>query len=242
MPRQSRLILPDVPIHAVHRGNNRMNCFHEEPDYLVYLALLVQGSRKSGCAVHAYCVMTNHVHVLFTPPTSAACGAFMHGVAQRYAYYYNRRYQRTGTLWEGRFRSCIVASSDYVLACYRYIELNPVRAGIVGDPRTYRWSSSAANCGARDDVLVKAHEVFQALDREGYSRFVDEGIDSRSLDEIRDALNTGYPLASESFKAKIGASTGKKTKPGRPGRPARIEEESGKSVAVPDLFSAGGVS
>jgi putative transposase len=126
MGRRARLIVPGLPVHVVHRGNNRLTCFQQEGDYLVYRALLLQGSRQFKCAVHAYCLMGNHMHALLTPPDASGLAGFMHGTAQRYAYYYNRRYDRTGTLWEGRFRSSIVDSSEYLLACYRYIELNPV--------------------------------------------------------------------------------------------------------------------
>jgi putative transposase len=167
MPRQPRLILSDLPIHVIQRGNNRLTCFQGETDYLV-VALLLHGSRKFACAMHAYCLMSNHVHLLMTPSTPEGCGAFMHAVSQRYAHYYNRRYQRTGTLWEGRFRSCVVESSRYLLACYRYIELNPVRAGLVSEARKYRWSSHLANMSACTDPLVTAHAEFLALDRATY--------------------------------------------------------------------------
>lgn len=241
MPRQPRLILPDLPVHIIHRGNNRLDCFHEDQDHLVYLSLLIQASRKAMCAVHAYCLMSNHIHLLLTAPTPEGCAAFMHGVAHRYAYYYNRKYERTGTLWEGRFRSSVVESSEYVLACYRYIELNPVRAGMVGEPGSYRWSSYSANCGATQDALVTPHAELMALSHSAYAGWVAEGVDDRSLGEIRDALNGGYPFASDSFKSAVHASTGKKTTPGRPGRRAKAPAEE-ESVAVPDLFSAGAAS
>jgi putative transposase len=242
MPRQPRLILPDVALHIVHRGHNRLACFRDEGDFRVYLALVLQGARNHQCAVHAYCLMANHVHVLVTPPAPKSCQAFMHGIAQRYASYHNRKYQCTGTLWEGRFRSCLVESSQYVLACYRYIELNPVRAGIVGDPLAYPWSSYSGNSGARRDPLLTPHVEFALLTQSSYVAFVAYGVDSQALIAIRDAMNGGYPFASESFRSAISVATGMRTTPGRPGRPARVSEESGKSVAVPDLFSGGGVS
>lgn len=241
MPRQPRLVLPDTALHIVHRGNNRSACFQDDGDFLVYRALLLEGSKKSRCAIHAYCLMGNHIHLLLTPASPNECAAFMHGVAQRYAHYYNRTHRRTGTLWEGRFRSCVVATAEYVLACYRYIELNPVRAGLVGEPGAYRWSSYRANCGTQEDPLVTPHAEFAALARCDYLQFVAEGIGSHALAEIRQATNHGYPLTSESVKAAIGMATGRKVRPGRPGRPAK-DKETGKSVAVPDFFSAGGVS
>jgi putative transposase len=112
MPRQLRLVVPDMPLHIIQRGNDRMACFRQEADYRVYLALLQQASEKFACAVHAYCLMTNHIHLLMTPSTSVACAALMHGLAHRYAYYFNRKHQRSGTMWDGRYRSCLVESSS----------------------------------------------------------------------------------------------------------------------------------
>src|SRR3954467_14556413 len=163
MPRHARLVVPDLPIHIVHRGVNRQPCFSRDGDYLVYVALLQAASSKFGCPVHAYCLMTNHVHILATPGSSQACGSMMHGVAQRYAHYFNKRAGRTGPLWEGRFRSCIVESARYVLACYRYIELNPVRAGMVAAACQHPWSSHAGNSGLKTDKLLTPHPEFWAL-------------------------------------------------------------------------------
>jgi REP element-mobilizing transposase RayT len=123
MPRQPRLVVPDLPVHIVHRGNNRMACFADRNDYLVYLSLMREAAKRFACVVHAYCLMGNHVHVLLTPAAAHSCALFMHRVAQRYAHYFNRRLNRTGTLWEGRFRSCVVESGSYVIACNRYIHM-----------------------------------------------------------------------------------------------------------------------
>ena len=137
MPRQARLVLPDVALHVIQRGHNRQACFRQETDYLVYLTLLHDLSTKRRCAMHAYCLMTNHVHLLLTPGDAQACATLMRDLGQGFVQYFNRRYERSGTLWEGRFRSCLVESARYVLACYRYIELNPVRAGMVADASSY---------------------------------------------------------------------------------------------------------
>lgn len=147
MPRQPRLILPEVAVHIIQRGNNRGACFHADSDYLVYLLHLRELSSKFDCSVHAYCLMPNHVHLLLTPGSPDSCTGLMRDLGQRYVQYFNRRHRRSGTLWEGRFRSCVAESARYVLACYRYIELNPVRAGLVSDPRAYPWSSFRANVG-----------------------------------------------------------------------------------------------
>jgi putative transposase len=185
--------------------------------------------------------MGNHVHVLLTPSAAASLAAFMHGAAQRYAYYYNQNYQRTGTLWEGRFRSSLVDSSEYLLACCRYIELNPVRAGLVDNPGTYRWSSYGSNAGGQADPLVSAHPGLAAVGKATYAAFIAEGIGQRDLAAIRDAVNGGFPLGSETFKSRLAAITGKQTERRRPGRPKK-DDEAEKSAPVPDLFSAGGAS
>ena len=128
MPRLARFILPGVAVHIVQRGNNRAACFRRDGDYTLYLLHLRELAAALDCAVHAYCLMTNHVHMLITPPSAQACMALMRNLGQRYVQHFNRVYERTGTLWEGRYRSCVVQSAQYVLACYRYIEHNPVRA------------------------------------------------------------------------------------------------------------------
>ena len=128
MPRLARLVVPDVALHVIQRGHDRKPCFRHDTDHLVYLSNLAELSRRTRCAVHAYCLMTNHVHLLLTPSDERACATLMRNLGQRYVQYFNRRYERSGTLWEGRYRSCLVESAAYVLACYRYIERNPVRA------------------------------------------------------------------------------------------------------------------
>lgn len=225
-------MVPDLPLHIVHRGNNRLPCFRKEGDYLVYLALLKQASEKFACSVHAYCLMGNHVHLLVTPGDTSSCGAMMHGVAQRYAHYFNSSTERTGTLWEGRYRSCVVESARYVLACYRYIELNPVRAGIVSHPEAYAWSSYACNSGARSDLLVTPHAEVEALGRSAYVALVAESLGATELSAIREATNGGFPLATDSFKSALASSAGRRVAPGRAGRPKKTV---GKSVDVPDL-------
>lgn len=222
MGRQLRHIVPDWPVHIVQRGSDRMVCFRDEPDYLVYLALLRVISASAGCAIHAYCLMSNHVHLLTTPASSGACSSMMKGLAQRYAYYFNRKYVRTGPLWDGRFRSCLVDSARYVLACYRYVELNPVRAGIVSHPDAYRWSSYAVNAGSRTDPLIVRHPEVSALAMPAYIRLLGECLSNELATAIREATNSGLSLV-----------TGPAVH-GKPGRP--------KSVSDTDLFSGGGAS
>ena len=170
MPRRARLSLAGIPWHIIQRGNNRAVCFHAEEDYRRYLDDLAEQSRRFGCAIHAYVLMTNHVHLLLTPQKTDSAGQMMKHLGQRYVQYVNRAYRRSGTLWEGRFRSCLTQSEDYVLACYRYIELNPVRAGMVRHPRDYRWSSFHANGDGKQDALVSPHEQYMGLGRNEAAR------------------------------------------------------------------------
>ena len=223
MPRSLRLILPGVAVHIIQRGNNRAACFLSDNDYLVYLAHLRQLSEKCECAVHAYCLMTNHVHLLVTPSDAAAITTLMRDLGQRYVQYFNGRHERSGTLWEGRFRSCIAESAHYVLGCYRYIEFNPVRARMVDHPIGYLWSSYAVNSGMRSDPLITPHPEYAALANEpesrcaAYRRLFEERLDPAVQQAIRDATNSGYPLASETFKATVLAPLGWKVEPAKPG-------------------------
>src|SRR3954466_2686694 len=170
MARHPRLVVPDVALHIVQRGVDRRDCFAHDTDYLVYLSNLRALIAHKGCALHAYCLMTNHVHVLLPPPSADACATLMRDLGQRYVAYFNRRYRRTGTLWEGRFRPCLVDSAQYVLACYRYIELNPVRAGMASAPAQYRWSSHSCNVAESVDSLLTQHAEYLALGIDAKSR------------------------------------------------------------------------
>lgn len=226
MARRMRMILPGVAVHVVQRGVNRASCFRADADYLVYLSNLRRLAARHDCAVHAYCLMTNHVHLLLTPGTANSCTALMRDLGQRYVPYFNQRHGRTGTLWEGRFRSCIVESARYVLACYRYLELNPVRAGMVEHPSAYPWSSYSVNRGIHADPLVSEHPEFTALAADArrhavYEALFADAIDQPLLAAIRDATNDGYPLASEAFKTRVTDSMGWKVAPAKPGPRAR---------------------
>jgi putative transposase len=240
MARRLRYILPGVAVHIIQRGVNRAACFRGDSDYLVYLSELRKLCAKYACTIHAYCLMTNHVHLLLTPDTAEACTLVMRDLGRRYVPYFNARHERTGTLWEGRFRSCIVESASYVLACYRYIELNPVRARMVDRPAGYPWSSYAANSGALRDASISPHAEFEALASVGekrhaaYRGLFDVEMDEPLLEAIRDATNAGYPLASHDFKARVIAPLGWPTGPGKPGpRPySHPDPDLGKRVAT----------
>lgn len=213
MPRGPRLILPDIAVHIVQRGHDRRDCFLHDTDYLVYLATLRDLLARTQCALHAYCLMTNHVHLLVTPSNADTCARLMRNLGQRYVQYFNRRYERSGTLWEGRFRSCLVDSPRYVIACYRYIELNPVRAGMVRSACVYRWSSHNGNVGRVANKLLTAHAEYLALAanetsrRVAYQGLFAAGDEPAFLAEIRDATNGGFALVGENLKSRLPADT-----------------------------------
>lgn len=230
MPRRARVILPGVTLHLIQRGNNRSACFFAEEDYLFYLEHLADQARKHGCAIHAWCLMTNHVHLLLTPAKPESAGMLMKGLGQRYVQYINRTYRRSGTLWEGRFRSCLMQEESYVLACYRYIEMNPVRAGMVEHPAEYRWSSYRVNAQAEQSALIKRHSLYQALGEadgsraEAYRELFRHQLDPGLVDQIRSATNGNYALGSSRFTAEVERVLGRRVTRGKPGRPKQAAE------------------
>ena len=163
MPRIPRVIIPSVPLHITQRGVDRCPTFLAADDFAFYRWLLREASLAASCAVHSYALMTNHVHLLVTPRDARGPAHLMRSLGMRYVRYFNDRYRRTGTLWEGRFRSVLVDSSAHLFACYRYIELNPVHAGMVGAPDHYEWSSYACNARGDDDPAVTHHPLYLAL-------------------------------------------------------------------------------
>jgi len=230
MPRRARLTLPNVPLHIIQRGNNRQACFYADEDYRFYLDWLSEYADKAGCRVHAYVLMTNHVHLLISSAGPDGPGALMKALGQRYVQYVNRSYRRSGTLWEGRFRSCLTQEESYFLACQRYIELNPVRAGIVAHPAEYRWSSYRANAQGDVDALLKPHSLYEALGVDASSRqaayreLFRYELEPGLVDEIRRATNGNYALGNESFAAQVTAALGRRATPGKSGRPRRVSE------------------
>ncbi|MGE0560046.1 MAG: transposase [Burkholderiales bacterium] len=163
MPRRPRIHLADHPQHIVQRGHNRAACFFAEEDYRFYLHWLKLGAEKYGCAIHAWVLMTNHVHLLLTPDAPNGISQLMQSLGRRYAQYVNRFYKRSGSVWEGRFKSSLIQAEEYLLTCYRYIELNPVRADMVRDPGEYAWSSYRHNGLGRTDVLITEHPLYQQI-------------------------------------------------------------------------------
>jgi putative transposase len=234
MPRRARVMLPNVPLHVIQRGNNHPVCFIADEDYAFYLDWLKEYAAKTGCLIHAYVLMSNHVHLLLSSTTTEGAGALMKALGQRYVQYVNRTYRRSGTLWEGRFRSCLTQEESYLLACQRYIELNPVRAGMVEHPAEYRWSSYRINAQGEESDLLTPHPLYQALgvsaaDRQvAYRELFRYELEPGLVDAIRQATNGNYALGDDRFGAQIAQALGRRVQPGKSGRPRKLPEpESG---------------
>jgi len=202
------MYLPGLPYHVVQRGNNREACFIEPENYQFYLELWQQLSRRYGVEVHAYCLMTNHIHFLATPTSESALSDTMKVVGSRYACYINKSYRRTGTLWEGRHRSSLVQSERYLLTCMRYIELNPVRAGMVSRPEEYRWSSYHVN-GWGDESWLTHHDEYRRLGDSqearchAYREIFKAQVSEQDLHLIRKAAHYCQPICDDRFRQQI---------------------------------------
>jgi len=218
MPRQPRPCPAGIPQHIIQRGNNRHVCFASNEDMAAYANWLHEASVKFGVLIHAWVLMTNHVHLLVTPVNESAISRMMQYLGRYYVPYFNYTYQRSGTLWEGRFKSCLVQADAYLLACHRYIELNPVRAGMVKDPADYIWSSYRANALGLTTKLRTPHPVYEALgaskqERLSTYRALFEGeLNHQCLTDIREAVNCGLVLGTDRFKDEVEQMHGQKVR------------------------------
>jgi putative transposase len=227
MPRQPRIDLPGIPQHIVQRGNDRQPCFFTDVDRVRYLQDLRDIAKRECCSVHAYVLMTNHVHLLVTPMAAGHVPRMMQALGRGYVRYINERYRRTGTLWEGRYKACPVIDDGYLLRCQRYIELNPLRARMVEDPAHYRWSSFRGNTMPPPDPLITPHRAWTALGPDATTRYrawravVMETIDPSETDAIRLHLQSQHLYGPVCFRKAIEAQLGRTVGPQRIGRPRR---------------------
>ena len=225
MARLARISPVGIPLHVIQRGNNRQSCFAAPEDYAAYLNWLKEYSKKFFVSIHAWVLMTNHVHLLCTPEKDGAVSQMMQSVGRRYVQYFNRQYRRSGTLWEGRYRSCLIQAEDYLLEVYRYIELNPVRARMVAGPGDYPWSSYPMNAlGRESDLCIPHSEYLRLSERKAYRlrkyrALFEHCVEDDLLTEIREGLNKGMALGNDRFKDEIAALTGRRLKPKQAGRP-----------------------
>lgn len=238
MPRLPRVQPADVPQHIVQRGNNRSRCFFEDVDYLSYLHWLRTSAMSAEVRIHAYALMPNHVHLLASPGKDDAIARMMQCLGRNYAGSINKRYGRTGTLWEKRYRANLVETETYLLEVYRYIDLNPVRAGLVNDAKDYRWSSARANLGLERQFIVM-HPLFENLGADkteraaGYRALLGEASGSDCVERIRSALSTGQALGSTAFRDQIEAECGQRVTHTTAGRRPRLKADSATEFMSP---------
>ena len=231
MARLPRLCLPGIPQHIIQRGNNRQVCFGSEVDFAAYAHWLAEYAEKYKVAIHAWVFMTNHVHLLVTPETNDSIPKLMQTLGRYYVRYFNYTYRRTGTLWEGRYKSCVVDEENYLLICQRYIELNPVRAGMVEDPGEYRWSSYQANGLGKGIKFWQPHWIYRELGdgpeacATAYRALFRGYLDKPILTRIRQATNQGMALGNERFQEEIERLAGRRVKPLKRGPKPKAKEE-----------------
>lgn len=225
MARLPRLTVPGYAHHVIQRGNNRQRIFVDAADRTFMLALLAEYASTLKVAIHAYVLMDNHLHLLATPETAEGLPLLMQAVGRRYVRYFNDRHGRTGTLWEGRYRSTLVEADRYLMACMVYIDLNPVRAGLVANPADHPWSSHVHYIGLRTDRLVTPHPLWWTLGntpfaREAaYAEMVHAGVGGSQQAAMTDATLRGWALGSDQFVADLQKLTDRRAAPRSPGRP-----------------------
>ena len=225
MARLPRLTLAGYPHHIIQRGNNRQVIFVDRQDFEHMLGLLTENARKFGVAVHAYVLMDNHFHLLATPATTEALPLMMQAVGRSYVRYFNDRHGRSGTLWEGRYRSTLIQTDRYLLTCMVYIDLNPVRAGMVGRPLDWHWSSHAHYLGQRSDPLVTPHALYWALGNTpfardaAYAELVHAGLDAKAQGALTESALRGWALGDADFVADLQKKSPRRVSQARRGRP-----------------------
>lgn len=228
MARLPRLTLPGYPHHVIQRGNNRQPIFAQPADYQTLLELLAENAKKFNVAIHAYVLMRNHFHLLATPSTADGLPQMMQAVGRRYVRYFNTAQQRSGTLWEGRYKSTLIQPERYLLACMAYIDLNPVRAALVAQARDYPWSSYGHYAGQRVDKLITPHRLVWELGntpfaREAaYAQWVQRGIGTAQQLALTDAALHGWALGDADFVAELQKQTGRRVTKSTAGRPVGI--------------------
>ncbi len=227
MARLTRYNLPGQPQHVILRGNNRSIIFVAEEDYHFFLECLQQAAEQHGCAIHAYVLMTNHVHMLVTPTQEDSIAKTLQSLGRRYVQYFNYTQKRTGTLWEGRYKATLIDSEQYLLVCYRYIELNPVRANMVAHPREYPWSSYLCHAEGEVDQLITDHALYVSLGKDkeerqaAYRALFKVHVSEEVLASIREATNKGWALGNERFMEEIASVVSRRVSQLPKGRPRK---------------------
>jgi len=229
MARLPRFVLPGYPQNVIQRGNNRQRILFDEDDYWVLWERLKAAAERFDCQIHAYALMPNHFHLLLTPTRENGIGKLMQYVGRYYVQYFNQRHDRTGTLWEGRYRATLLDPAAFLLPCSRYIELNAVRAGFVTSPEDYAWSSYAGNAHGAEDALISPHPVYNRLGRShaarqaAYLEGFEQPLDEALLKRIRDATNKAWVLGDESFCREVEGRLNRRAEPRQRGGDRRSE-------------------
>ncbi|MBC7502725.1 MAG: transposase [Herminiimonas sp.] len=227
MARLPRLVVPHQPHHIIQRGNGRNTVFYDTEDHLVFLMRLREAARQYKVAIHAYVLMSNHIHVLASPADATGLARMMQWIGRHYVPYFNRKYSRAGTLWEGRYRATVLDSERYFMTCSRYIELNPVRAGMVDGPGDYPWSSYAHHVGIKPDPIITDHPLYWSLgntpfEREAaYMALIELGLTTLETTVLSQATLKGWALGTEKFKAALEKQANRRVSPTTRGRPRK---------------------
>jgi putative transposase len=229
MARQPRLVLPDQPHHVLQRGNDNQPIFRDDDDHRRFLEFLRESAKFYRVAIHAYVLMPNHVHLLATPSDEDGLAAMMQKVGRLYVPWFNNKYGRSGTLFQGRFRTSVIDANAYFLACVRYIELNPQRNQLAFDPLEYPWSSYAHHAGVRPDPLITDHAKYWELGNTPFQReaayieLAQQGMSGQELDAINAAVLKGAPLGSHAFMLELERKTKRQILPAKRGRPFKVK-------------------
>lgn len=225
MPRRARLKIPGVTVHLIQRAAAGQACFFKDADYRFYLDSLAELAARFNCAIHAYALLENEVHILATPKDADGVSWLMKHLSQRYVQYVNQTYERTGSLWEGRFRSSLLQGAEYIIACYRFIEQAPVRAGLCTQARQYPWSSYRCNAENKANALIVPHKLYQKLAADpparslAYRALCKVPLPTPMQEVLRRASNGAHVLGNAKFVAQIEAEVGYKVTRGKVGRP-----------------------
>jgi putative transposase len=231
MARLPRLVVPHQPHHVIQRGNDRQLIFRDSDDYTVFLRWLREAAKQFKVAIHAYVLMPNHLHLLVSPSDQNGLARMMQWVGRYYVPYFNRKYERVGTLWQGRYKATVIDSDRYLMICSRYIELNPVRAGMVSAASEYPWSSYAHHVGMKPDPLITDHALYWALGNTPFHREVaykdllEQGLAAREISAVSESTIKGWALGSDRFKARLEKETNRRVSPAKRGRPLKARSE-----------------
>ena len=229
MARLPRIVIPNQPLHIMHRGNDRQDIFKSEEDMIRIKEDIELSLVKSNCSLHAYVIMTNHLHLLITPEDKGQLALFMQSMANRYVRYFNAQHQRTGTIWEGRYKSCLVDSEHYLFSLYKYIEMNPIKAGMVNDIADYPWSSYRHNALGQEDSLITAHQLFTDLGHDvesrckSYQQLFSQHNSAEEEKKITEATKRGEVYGSNGFHCKVGDLISRATRLGTHGGDRKSE-------------------